>query len=188
MSSVVTVHFTAGHRGQWAMQAVKPVIGETLALAERLQVHGADVGGADVADASMHWRLRGVVSNLRYSQAKELFDLDGVSPPLRRTEARLAALIPIRKSAAWWSLAQDERRHIFEEQSGHISRSMKYLPAIARRLHHSRDLGEDFDFLTWFEYAPADEAAFEVLLDELRASAEWTYVEREVDVRLARID
>src|SRR2546428_7160638 len=31
-----------------------------------------------------------------------------------------------------------------------------YLPAIARRLYHCRDLGEPFDFLTWFEYAPAD--------------------------------
>jgi hypothetical protein len=63
---------------------------------------------------------------------------------------------------------------------------MKYLPAIARRLHHSRDLGEAFDFLTWFEYAPQSAQSFEELVDELRASEEWQYVEREVDIRLVR--
>src|ERR1700738_1025094 len=68
---------------------------------------------------------------------------------------------PIRKSDAWWSMAQDERRAIFEERSGHIAKSMPYLPAIARRLHHARDLGEPFDFLTWFEYAPEHADAFE---------------------------
>jgi hypothetical protein len=29
-----------------------------------------------------------------------------------------AALIPIKKSAVWWAMAQDERRAIFEERSG----------------------------------------------------------------------
>jgi len=32
---------------------------------------------------------------------------------------------------------------------------------VARRLHHGRDLGESFDFLTWFEYAPEYGADFE---------------------------
>src|SRR5436853_562536 len=82
-----------------------------------------------------------------------------------------AALIPIRKTLAWWALTQDERRDIFEAQSRHIGIGLEYLPAIARRLHHCRDLGpeEPFDFLTWFEYAPADAAAFEELVQALRA-------------------
>lgn len=63
---------------------------------------------------------------------------------------------------------------------------MNYLPAIARRLHHSRDLREPFDFLTWFEFAPEHEADFEALLSNLRATREWTFVEREVDIRLTR--
>ena len=60
---------------------------------------------------------------------------------------------------------------------------MKYLPAIARRLHHCRDLAPDepFDFITWFEFAPAETSAFDALLRELRASPEWRYVDREVD-------
>jgi len=51
-------------------------------------------------------------------------------------------------------LAQDERRAIFEERSHHISIVLKYLPAIARGLHHCRDLSEPepFDFLTLSEY------------------------------------
>jgi len=63
---------------------------------------------------------------------------------------------------------------------------MKYVPAVARRLYHCRDLGEPFDFLTWFEYAPGDADRFEELVQMLRASDEWTFIEREVDVRLAR--
>jgi hypothetical protein len=45
---------------------------------------------------------------------------------------------------------------------------------------------EPFDFLTWFEFAPDDEPAFDRLVAELRASEEWDYVKREVDIRLAR--
>ena len=90
------------------------------------------------------------------------------------------------KSAAWWAMAQDERRRVFEERSGHISRSLRYLPAVARRLHHARDLGGTFDFLTWFEFAPGHADDFDALLADLRASEEWTWVEREVEVRLRR--
>ena len=63
---------------------------------------------------------------------------------------------------------------------------LEYLPAVARRLHHSRDLEGPFDFLTWFEYAPRDAEAFEELVGRLRETEEWAYVEREVDIRLAR--
>ena len=83
---------------------------------------------------------------------------------LGRPEATCAALIPIKKSAAWWELTQEERRQIFEDKSHHIAASLKYLPAIARQLYHCRDLGEPFDFLTWFEYAPAHADAFEELV------------------------
>ena len=37
---------------------------------------------------------------------------------------------------------------------------------------------------TWFEYAPDYEAAFDDLLTRLRATPEWAFVEREVDIRL----
>ena len=152
-----------------------------MALAERLEVqtvHATPAGSV--------WALRGVAGHVRYVERAEKLRLDEVSPPLGRAEATNAALIPIRKSAAWWTLPQDERRKIFEERSRHISDTLKYLPRIARRLYHARDLGEEFDFLTWFEFAPEHAQAFDDLVGMLRAREEWTFVEREVDIRLSR--
>jgi chlorite dismutase len=131
--------------------------------------------------------LRGVTSNVRYATQDEVARLKSVQPQLDRPEATCAALIPIKKSSVWWDLAQDERRRIFEETSRHTAIGLDYLPAVARKLHHSRDLGEPFDFLTWFEFAPEHEAAFDDLLARLRATAEWTYVEREVDIGVLRV-
>jgi len=133
------------------------------------------------------WTLRGMMSNVRYATRPELTALKAIQQPLGRLEARRAALVPISKSAAWWELAQDERRSIFEDRSNHNAIGMQYLPAIARQLFHSRDLGEPFDFLTWFEYAPEHAAAFEDLVGRLRETAEWGYVEREIDIRLERV-
>jgi len=73
---------------------------------------------------------------------------------------------------------------VFEGQSQHTAIGLEYLPAIARQLYHCRDLGEPFDFLTWFEYAPEHADAFEALVARLRGTREWSYVEREVDIRL----
>src|SRR5205814_7072913 len=94
--------------------------------------------------------------------------------------------IPISKSDDWWDLSQDERRRDFEESSHHVATALEYLPAVARRLHHGRVLGEPFDFLTWFEFAPDHASAFEELVDRLRETEEWAYVEREIDIRLFR--
>src|SRR5262249_29681014 len=122
----------------------------------------------------------------RYVTKREQEKLQASQTPLGRPEATCAALIPIKKSAQWWTLAQDERRAILEARSHHIEMGLRYLPQIARRLHHGYDLGEPFDFLTWFEFAPAHAAAFEELVSALRKTEEWAYVEREVDIRLIR--
>lgn len=68
----------------------------------------------------------------------------------------------------------------------HTQIGLAYLPAVARKLHHCRDLGEPFDFLTWFEFAPQHGKAFDELLARLRDTLEWSYVEREVEIRLLR--
>ncbi|MDP9443955.1 MAG: chlorite dismutase, partial [Actinomycetota bacterium] len=72
------------------------------------------------------------------------------------------------------------------ETSHHIEIGLEYLPPVARGLYHGRDLGEPFDFLTWFEYAPQHASAFEELVARLRQTREWEFVEREVDIRLNR--
>lgn len=133
------------------------------------------------------WWLQGTVSNVRYATRAEVVTLRERQEALQRPEATLAVLIPIRKSPAWWELAQDERRAIFEEMSHHTAIGLEYPPVVARRLYHSRDLGEPFDFLTWFEFAPEHEGAFEHLLARLRTTPEWSYIEREVDIRLERV-
>ena len=177
--------FVGGDVGQWAVVDVKAVVGEGLARAQRVNVINGPVAGLP---SGARWLLRGVTSNERYANRHEKDQLAAKQPSLGRPDATCAALIPIRKSMRWWSSPQDERRQVFEDRSHHIGTGLKYLPAIARRLHHCRDLGENepFDFLTWFEYAKAESAAFDELVAELRASEEWTYVDREVDIRLVR--
>ena len=162
---------------------MQTVIGEGLPPAERLAVVE---GPATEATRDGHWILRGVTSNTRYTNRAEVGALVSKQAGLMRPEAVCAALIPIRKTAAWWDLAQDERRAIFEEQSRHIGIGLDYLPAVARRLHHSRELGEPFDFLTWFEYAPDHADAFEEMVRRLRDTPEWRFVDREIDIRLSR--
>ena len=98
----------------------------------------------------------------------------------------MPALIAIRKSPAWWAMTQDERRAVFEQRSRHIADSLPFLPRIARRLYHARELGQPFDFVTWFEFAPDDASAFDDLVAMLRSREEWRYVDREVDIRLSR--
>jgi len=173
--------FIGGAAGVWRIDSSTAVTGEGLPAAARLEVRE----GIVPASAGT-WRLSGVAGHPRYVERAEKAQLDPVSPPLGRFEATRAAIIPIRKSSAWWALPQDERRAIFEGRSRHIEDSLVFLPRIARRLYHARDLGQPFDFITWFEFAPEHAAAFDELVAMLRGREEWTYVDREVDIRLSR--
>lgn len=177
--------FVAGDSGPWEVISFNTVIGEPLPEAKRIDIVS---GAASELPAGTKWHLSGVTSNERYVSRDEKEQLVPKQVALGRPDAIRAALIPIRKNAQWWALTQDERRAIFEETSHHIKIGLKYLPSIARRLHHCRDLAEiqPFDFVTLFDYAEVDSAAFEDLVAELRATDEWKYVEREIDIRLMR--
>lgn len=164
--------------GLWRVVSCATITGGAATFDGRLVVTDHEIANAAV--------LRGVASNVRYATRRELADLRAVQEGLGRPNARCAALIPIKKSEAWWTLAQDERREIFEEQSRHHTIGLRYLPEIARKLFHCRDLAEPFDFLTWFEFAPEHEMMFNTLVAELRASREWAFVTREIDIRLRR--
>jgi chlorite dismutase len=177
--------FVGGTTGKWRVEHASALTGPALSPVSRLAILN---GSQSTKPQDSVWLLRGVTSYERYVRRAERSALVARQPDLGRPNATHAALIPIKKSAAWWELTQDERRTIFEERSHHITIGLRYLPAIARRLYHSHDLGEPFDFLTWFEYAPADAAAFEELVGTLRETDEWTYVEREIDIRLVRED
>lgn len=177
--------FIGGMTGVWQVVSMSTVVGAPLPDVTRLDTIS---DGVPESPDGAKWVLQGLTSNERYVTRCEKDQLIARQPTLGRPDAICAALIPIRKTAAWWGLAQDERRRIFEASSKHIATGLRYLPAVARRLHHCRDLGESepFDFLTWFEYGPPDSPAFEELVAELRASEEWRYVDREIDIRVMR--
>jgi hypothetical protein len=178
--------FVGGKGGEWSVVSAKAIVGDPLPAVERVDiVAGAVTTWPDGAK----WCLRGVTSNERYVTREEKDVLVKKQAALGRPLATQAALIPIRKSAKWWALTQDERRALFEDKSKHIAVGLKYLPAVARRLHHCRDLSETepFDFLTLFDFAKADAAAFDDLVAALRATDEWKFVEREIDIRLTRV-
>jgi chlorite dismutase len=183
MAAPLPVLFVGASTGFWRVDRIAAVTGDSLpsaAYMSVLQSHSASVA----AEAS--FMLRASTGHVRYVEQREKAALAPLTPALGRAEATRAALIPIRKSDAWWELPQDARRAILEQRSQHITLGLKYLPAIARRLCHARELGEPFDFLTWFEFAPEHAGLFEELVGALRASEEWQYVEREVDLRLSR--
>ena len=177
--------FIGGVTGAWRVVNMSTIVGAPLPDVTRLDLVTGTV--PEMPDGAK-WVLRGLTSSERYVTRSEKDQLVARQPPLGRPHATCAALIPIHKTASWWVLAQDERRRVFEESSKHVATGLRYLPAVARRLHHCRDLGENepFDFLTWFEYGPSDSPAFDELVAELRASEEWKYVDREVDVRVVR--
>jgi hypothetical protein len=184
MPRPLLVSFAAGESGPWRIVRMAAVVGEALPAAGRLTMIEA---GAPPSGAA--WTLRGITSNTRYATRAETAALAARQQGLGRARATCAALIPIRKSEDWWALAQDERRAIIEERSHHTAIGLDYLPAVARRLHHCRDLvagetPEPFDFLTWFEFAPEHAAAFDDLVGRLRATEEWRYVEREIEIRV----
>jgi hypothetical protein len=179
------ITFVGGKVGEWSVVSIKAVVGDGLPAVDRLDiVTGAVAAMPDGAK----WMLRGVTSNDRYVTRDEKERLVKKQAALGCPEATHMALIPIRKSAKWWALTQDERRALFEEKSKHVAVGLNYLPGVARRLHHCRDLSESepFDFLTLFDFAKADVEAFDHLVAELRATEEWKFVEREVDIRLVR--
>ena len=110
-----------------------------------------------------------------------------------------AVIIPIRKSEAWWAMAQDERQSFFTASKrgrGHTAIGFPYADRIFRRLYHARYVApaapgnEAWDFVTYFEFAPAHEALFRALLAELRdplSNPEWTFVEREMEIWTTRL-
>lgn len=174
--------FSGGDVGTFRIAKQVAIIGDPLQSAERLDVRQG------ASNEPCAFRLSGVTSNERYVTKGEKGALVAQQAPIGRPEAVHGAMIPIKKKAEWWALPQDERRAIFEERSRHVVIGLEALPAVARRLHHCRDLAtpEPFDFITWFDYRPEDTQRFDDLLGALRATLEWQYVEREVEVRVER--
>ena len=177
--------FIGGKTGSMAVVSFTTLSGPPIACVSAVHMI-AGITAHPPADAA--WALHGVATNDRYTTRAEKSELTAKQTPIGRPEATRSALILLRKRAEWWALTQDERRAILEEDSHHIAIGMRYLPAVARRLLHCRDLGDDapFDFLGYLDYAPESGAAFDEMMDRLRATKEWSFMDREIDIRLAK--
>jgi chlorite dismutase len=175
--------FTGGISGNWKVISMNTLKGEPIEEVSYISKTPSSL----LQSNNGIWTLKGIISNLRYTEKEDKEKLNAIQERLDRPQSTLAAIIPIKKSDSWWNLAQDERRQIMENKSKHTHIGMQYLPAIARKLFHSKDIGEPFDFITWFEYAPEHADAFEALLNSLRATEEWNYIEREIDIRLQKV-
>ena len=176
---------TGGAHGAWRVTSHRTLRGPSWPAVERVDM----VAGHAVRPAGdPAWTLSGVTTHDRYTNRPEKQVLVERQQPIGRPEATRAALMLLRKRPDWWALSQDERREILEERSHHIAIGMDYLPAIARRLLHCRDLAIEppFDFLGFLDFAPEHEAAFDELLARLRASAEWQFMDRDIEIRLSR--
>lgn len=126
---MVLVAFAGGGSGTWRVISLQPVKGEPLPHVPYVSVlEGVSAAAAAPAAApspcdaeaaerssgsgssggssSSAWVLHGVTSNLRYTSGEELAAMVAVQEGLGRPAATLAALIPIRKSPAWWALPQ----------------------------------------------------------------------------------
>lgn len=174
-----------GPHGEWAVTSQRTIVGANWPATERVSIMPGPLNGRE---AESVWELSGVTTNDRYTTRPEKQQLIAKQAPVGRPEATRAALLLLRKNVEWWALSQDERRHILEEESHHIAIGFEYLPAVSRRLMHCRDLAQNapFDFLGFLDFTPKNEAAFDDLLGRLRATHEWHFMDREIDIRLSR--
>src|SRR6185295_6928044 len=106
MTTLFPATFVGGTEGSWLVERIDRVVGDALPRATRLDIRE---GVLDLPSDGW-WALRGVGGHPRYVQRTEQEALARIQPGLGRPAATRAALIPIRKSAEWWNLAQDERR------------------------------------------------------------------------------
>jgi hypothetical protein len=142
---------------------------------------GVPSGGGD---------LVGVTQHLSYTRSTERAELSSTATPGPGSHV---VVIPITKSPGWWSLAHDERDHLFRgagKADGHVNVGRPHAPKILRKLYHGRGVpGAGWDFLTYFEFGPELADEFRSLVAGLRDPArnpEWAEVVREAEIWLRR--
>lgn len=151
-------------------------------------VRGMRNGPLEIPQAAGAVSFGGTIQHLHYTtaeQRRELLSQSRQAPP--PGEDTMAVVIPIRKSKAWWDLAQDERQAHFRKGDRHTTIGLGYVDRIFRTLFHSRYLGapSPYDFITYFEFERRYAGAFQELCAELRNPAknpEWAYVDLEFEI------
>ncbi len=140
---------------RYAVSSVRAVAGaspDLLPGAVMLRVEG-DPSDPLLADENINGKisflLRGATRHLQYTGAGQRTELNARSrAELDPSPGTAAVLIPIKKSEAWWALAQDERQAHFQRTGsaeGHTAIGLRYADKIFRRLYHCRGGGLDKD-------------------------------------------
>lgn len=130
-----------------------------------------------------------VTRELNYTDAQTLEQLkanapargDGISQPN-------AVVLPISKTAAWWSMPLDKRKSYFDQKPdlfgkdhlGHNAIGFVYIKDIFRKLYHSRFIDDRQDFITYFEFSDSHVDTYKKLLNGLRSkqsNPEWELVQ-----------
>lgn len=95
------IEFTGGDRGPWRVTRAEATAGarleEVAFVSVGLVSESEDPG--HLASSGMAWRLRGAISNLRYTTRDEANRLRSLQAALDRPTATHAALIPINLSS-----------------------------------------------------------------------------------------
>ena len=176
--------FVGGKSGSLSVVSDTTISGQPIARVDAIEMIVGVVTGLP-NDAA--WALHGVATNDRYTTRAEKTALVSKQAPIGRPEASRSALILLRKRAEWWALTQDARRKILRR-----TRTTSPSACATCLLSH----GDCFTAgilrpkrvrLSWLlDYAPESGAAFDEMLDRLRATKEWAFKDREIDIRLTR--
>lgn len=132
--------------------------------------------------------FQGVTGTAQYTDPKASYAAANGRPAVpAEIGPVLAVLIPLRKTASWYSLTHEERKALIP---AHVDIGVPFIPAIHRRLFHSREHSKDYDFLTYFEFPAADEPQFRQLCQALRnpkRNPEWAYIDRDCEIWLTKL-
>ncbi len=182
-SETGVLHYVGGATGSWRVDQIETFSGPDLTPVSHLEILGGRLGRVPQGTA---WVLPAVVSSTRYITREDPRPAESSRSPVPESREPSAALVLIRKSDEWWNLAGATRQDIIEARSRQVDARLRMLPAIARRFTLHRDGSDAFDFLTWFEFDAQDSALINDLARAIRATDEWNYVEREIEIRLSK--
>ena len=104
--------FIGGNSGDWKVTSTMTIKGKPIKEVSHISI----VTSTLEKSKEGIWAHKGIISNTRYVERKELTKLQAIQPETGREAATCASFIVMDKSEEWWAMTQDERREIFEKK------------------------------------------------------------------------
>jgi hypothetical protein len=183
-----------GVRNRYRVNAVEVVQGQRPALPEPgWELHRIEA--ENPISASAPFQIHGATGSAQYTDPTAPYAAaNGLKAiPVTVAEPVLAVILPLRKTQAWWDLPFEQRKAHFHKAATvphHTEAGVPYISKIHRRLFHTREFTKEYDFVTYFEFRAADEAAFRKLCRELRdtkINPEWNYIDRDFEIWMTKL-